>query len=87
MWIADPDWRPDVSTIDKSHLNIREYDVFRFTIVDRSGITTRQCDWLLRHRAGLAMRYHLHEVRCDDIERLCCLYLTSPQIYYVGLTN
>lgn len=63
VWIADPDWRPDVTTIDKRLLHgAVGFDAARFTIVDRSGITTRQCDWLLRHRQGLAMRYHLHEV-------------------------
>ena len=41
VWIADPDWRPDVSTIQKSSLT-RDFDAFRFTIIDRSGITTRQ---------------------------------------------
>lgn len=66
VWIADPDWRPDVSSIHKkslSGLKSLGVDAFRFTIVDRSGLTTRQCDWLLVHKQGLAMRYHLHEVR------------------------
>ena len=61
VWIADPDWKPEVSTIRKSDLTTA-YDAFRFTIIDRSGITTRQCDWLLLHKEGLRMRYHLHEV-------------------------
>jgi hypothetical protein len=64
VWIADPDWRPDLASIDKSlmeHVS-PEIDALRFTIVDRSGVTTRQCDWLLRQKEGLAMRYHLHEV-------------------------
>jgi hypothetical protein len=72
VWIADPDWRPDVSSIRKDVLsreNVRGIDAFRFTIIDRSGITTRQCDWLLVHREGLAMRYHLHEVRGKRSER------------------
>lgn len=37
-------------------------DVFRFTAFDRNGVTKRRMDWLLRHREGLAMKYHLHEV-------------------------
>mmetsp|Transcript_25503 Transcript_25503/g.37637 ORF Transcript_25503/g.37637 Transcript_25503/m.37637 type:complete len:1617 (-) Transcript_25503:131-4981(-) len=61
VWIADPDWKPDLSTINKDDLTL-EHDAFRFLIYDRNGITTRRCDWLLRHREGLAMRYHLHEV-------------------------
>ena len=61
VWIADPDWKPDLSTINKSDLDM-VHDAFRFLIYDRNGISTRRCDWLLRHREGLAMRYHLHEV-------------------------
>jgi hypothetical protein len=59
--IADPDWRPVISTLDKNHLKF-EADVYRFTIFDRNGITTRQMDWLLRNKPNLRMRYHLHEV-------------------------
>lgn len=59
--IADPDWMPDVTTMDKNDLQ-SDADVFRFTVYDRSGFTKRRIDWFLRHRAGLAMRYHLHEV-------------------------
>jgi hypothetical protein len=60
VWIADPDWRPELNTIDINDLD--SSDVYRFMIYDRNGDTTRRCDWLLRHRAGLAMRYNLHEV-------------------------
>jgi hypothetical protein len=60
VWIADPDWRPELSTININDLD--SSDVYRFIIYDRNGETTRRCDWLLRHRPGLAMRYHLHEV-------------------------
>jgi hypothetical protein len=61
VWIADPDWRPDLETININDLDL-VHDAFRFLIYDRNGISTRRCDWLLRHREGLAMRYHLHEV-------------------------
>ena len=61
VWIADPDWKPDVSTMNKNDLDLTA-DAFRFKIFDRNGITTRRCDWLLRQREGLAMRYNLHEV-------------------------
>ena len=61
VYIADPDWRPEVSTINKADLD-NVHDAFRFLIYDRNGQTTRRCDWLLRHRKGLAMRYNLHEV-------------------------
>jgi hypothetical protein len=61
VWIADPDWRPELDTINKNDLDLIN-DAFRFLIYDRNGLTTRRCDWLLRHRAGLRMRYHLHEV-------------------------
>lgn len=59
--IVDPDWKPDISTMNKNDLDLSN-DVFRFTVFDRNGISRRRMDWLLRHRAGLAMRYHLHEV-------------------------
>jgi hypothetical protein len=61
VWIADPDWKPDLTSIDKRELDLVN-DAFRFLIYDRNGLTTRRCDWLLRQREGLAMRYHLHEV-------------------------
>ena len=60
--IADPDWRPVLDTIQLSSLLTHNVEVFRFTIYDRNGVTTRQIDWLLRNRPALAMRYHLHEV-------------------------
>lgn len=59
--IADPDWAPDTSTMDINELD-DSADVFRFTAYDRNGITRRRMDWLLKHREGLAMKYHLHEV-------------------------
>lgn len=59
--ICDPDWRPRLPTISLHHLN-RDHLVFRFVVFDRSGLTTRRMDWMLLHRPGLAMRYHLHEV-------------------------
>lgn len=59
--IADPDWRPDVSTMSLQDLH-EGSDVYRFTAFDRNGFTKRKMDWLLRHREGLAMKYHLHEV-------------------------
>ena len=59
--IADPDWRPDISTMKKTDLDLTA-DVFRFLSYDRNNITTRRMDWILRHQPGLKMRYHLHEV-------------------------
>lgn len=61
---ADPDWSFDLKTINKKDLD-NSADVFRFTIFDaeRDGKShTRKMDWLLKHRPGLAMKYHLHEV-------------------------
>ncbi|CAN0111363.1 unnamed protein product, partial [Ectocarpus fasciculatus] len=60
VWIADPDWKADMKSIKKEELSM-DADAFRFLIYDRNGFTTRRCDWLLRNRANLAMRYHLHE--------------------------
>lgn len=59
--IADPDWKPDTTTINKHDLD-DSADVFRFVVFDRNGFTRRRMDWLLRMRSGLAMRYHVHEV-------------------------
>lgn len=59
--IADPDWAPDLKTINLSELT-GNFDAFRFTAFDRNGFSKRRMDWLLRHRKGLAMRYSLHEV-------------------------
>lgn len=63
--IGDPDWRPisssfqlsELATFDEENIN-----VYRFKLFDRNGITFRQMDWLLRHKQGLKMKYHLHEV-------------------------
>lgn len=62
--ITDPDWVPSSLTINLNELD-DSADVFRFSINDapRNGESTRRLmDWLLRHRQGLAMKYHLHEV-------------------------
>jgi hypothetical protein len=62
--ISDPDWVPNLSTVNLNELDDKA-DVFRFIIYDapRDGQSTRRAmDWLLRHRQGLAMKYHLHEV-------------------------
>lgn len=61
VMIADPDWRPRLDTISTTHLNF-DYNVLRFIVFDRSGVSNRRMDWLLYHRPSLAMRYHLHEV-------------------------
>lgn len=61
VMIADPDWRPDVATINKAELDYSA-PVFRFMVFDRSGETRRYIDWCLLHRPGLKMRYALHEV-------------------------
>ena len=63
--IGDPDWRPITSSFQLSELSTSHDDnikVYRFKVFDRSGITFRQMDWLLRHKQGLKMKYHLHEV-------------------------
>lgn len=62
--IADPDWVPGLSSIQLRDLDDFT-DVYRFTAFDavRDGVrNVRKMDWLLRQRAGLSMRYHLHEV-------------------------
>jgi hypothetical protein len=60
--VADPDWRPDMSTFRLDMLDLPGVDVFRFTAYDRNKITNRQMDWIMRHKPTNRMRYHLHEV-------------------------
>lgn len=59
--VADPDWRPDTTTMKKSDLDLSA-DTFVFLIYDRNNMTTRRLNWILKQRPGLKMRYHLHEV-------------------------
>jgi hypothetical protein len=61
VWIADPDWKPDMSTINKSDLTL-DADAFRFLVYDRNGNTARRGIWLLLHRQGITMQYNLHEI-------------------------
>jgi hypothetical protein len=64
VMISDPDWSPNLPTINLRELDLSA-DVFRFTSIDapRDGhVSKRKMDWLLRHRQGLSMKYHLHEV-------------------------
>ena len=79
VWVADPDWRPDVSSIIKYDLQATAM-IYEFTIFDRNGVTDRVSNWLLRHRAGLRMKYHVHEVldfdHCDARESFSELSLT-----------
>lgn len=44
VMIADPDWRPDLNTIDKRQLDLSA-QVFRFVVFDRNGVTRRRMDW------------------------------------------
>ena len=60
--IADPDWRPDISTMKKSDLDLTSDNFYFIKIYDRKNVTTRRLDWILRQRSGLKMRYHLHEM-------------------------
>jgi hypothetical protein len=47
-------WRRDIDHV---------HDYFQFQIWDRNNLTTRQSDWLMRHKEGIHMIYRLHEVR------------------------
>lgn len=58
--IADPDWRPEVSTLNKNELD--DTSIYRFLVYDRNGELSRHMDWLLLHRNNLKMKYNLHEV-------------------------
>ena len=55
------DWWPDPATINKNDL-LQSADAYRFTLFDKNGAVKKRMDWLLKHRAGLAMKYSLHEV-------------------------
>jgi len=58
--VADPDWKPNMALINKSDLNF-DFDTYQFKIWDRSGITTRNTNWLMRHQEGLYFDYYVHE--------------------------
>jgi len=60
VMVADPDWKPNMDLINKSDL-ISPSSSFEFLIWDRSGITTRHCNWLMRHQEGLYFDYYVHE--------------------------
>lgn len=57
--VADPDWKPNMDLIDKSDLD--EHDSYQFKIWDRSGLTTRNSNWLMRHHEGLYFEFYVHE--------------------------
>jgi hypothetical protein len=64
VMVADPDWVPDISTMNMNEL-MGEADVYKFTVFDTHrhfGLTQRKMDWLFTNRPGLAMKYHVHEV-------------------------
>eukprot|EP00611_Tribonema_gayanum_P030155 TRINITY_DN829_c0_g2_i1.p1 TRINITY_DN829_c0_g2~~TRINITY_DN829_c0_g2_i1.p1 ORF type:complete len:977 (+),score=264.58 TRINITY_DN829_c0_g2_i1:124-2931(+) len=60
LLMADPDWKPDLSTIDKTELDT-DHQSFEFSIWDRSGQSMRLALWLQKHIKGLRFRYRLHE--------------------------
>mmetsp|Transcript_15340 Transcript_15340/g.23095 ORF Transcript_15340/g.23095 Transcript_15340/m.23095 type:complete len:1139 (-) Transcript_15340:103-3519(-) len=61
VFMAQPSWIPDLSTINKREL-MTTHDVYRFTVYDSESSTTFSVNWLLRHKNGLAMRYNANEV-------------------------
>lgn len=84
--IADPDWRPRSDTLQKHELITANAEVYRFTVYDRSGATKRRIDWMLRHREGLQMRYHLHEVLDIGTPLLHHLYLLFSVLIFIFIT-
>lgn len=62
IMIADPDWRPILSTISKQDLiHTEDIEVYRFNVLDRNGVSRRKMDWMLANRPNLKMKYNLHE--------------------------
>ncbi|GMI50413.1 hypothetical protein TeGR_g12814, partial [Tetraparma gracilis] len=60
LLVGDPDWKPNLSLINKSDLD-EEHHTYQFKIWDRNGVTTRNCNWLMRNREGLHYDYYVHE--------------------------
>ena len=60
VMVVDPDWKPNMSLIKKSDLTLSTTS-YEFKIWDRSGITTRNCNWLMLHQPGLTFDYYVHE--------------------------
>ena len=58
--VVDPDWKPNMSLIKKEDL-AGPHDSYQFKIWDRSGITTRNCNWLMAHKEGHYFDYYVHE--------------------------
>jgi hypothetical protein len=59
--VADPDWRPNANLINKADLDFF-HDSYQIKIWDRNGLTTRYCNWLMRHQPGLRYDYYVHEL-------------------------
>ena len=58
--VADPDWRPNPAHLNKNDLDFT-HDSYQFKIWDRNGLTTRYCNWLMRHQPNLRYDYYVHE--------------------------
>ena len=58
--VIDPDWKPNMDLINKADLSL-SVTAYEFKIWDRSGITTRNCNWLMLHQPGLTFDYYVHE--------------------------
>ncbi|GMH82552.1 hypothetical protein TL16_g09297 [Triparma laevis f. inornata] len=61
VMVADPDWQPNLDLINKNDLS-HDIDSYQFKIWDRSGLTTRNTNWLMRHTPGLYFNYYVHEL-------------------------
>jgi len=61
VMVIDPDWQPLQSEFDTEPLRDGSKSGYQFKIWDRSGITTRNCNWLMRHVEGLYFDYYVHE--------------------------
>ena len=53
VMVIDPDWKPLQNSFDTTVLEDERFSCYQFKIWDRSGITTRNCNWLMRHVKGL----------------------------------
>ncbi|GMI10243.1 hypothetical protein TrVE_jg91 [Triparma verrucosa] len=61
VMVADPDWKPNMDLISKSDLT-HSIETYQFKIWDRSGLTTRNTNWLMKHTPGLYFEYYVHEL-------------------------
>ena len=58
IFMIDPDWRPNMTTIKKSDLEL-DVEAYQFKIWDRSGVSVRYANWLALNQKNLSFAYYV----------------------------